>query len=332
MKITIVNKKKRKEIEHDNINNMFIEKEIEVAQLLLDFSHVIFDLESPLLSSLPFTWGCKRVRSVIQDTPSKTITCDAVPPLCQGGAAVDPPYEVGSSPATPLSLSLIDSDDKGEKTLPCKASLKRKKEYYLGSIEDLTKSKASLNEVSIFFSSLFDLFFSFFLNFGYLHILQEIQNVKRYSQHLSDFNLKLKARKQELSDRYNSSNKSEAKKPKLENGWPINTPNSMAENPQHHQFQFQVSNSTQYVSLMLNQACGPSQIFNTNKAIAQFQTVSFPIPSHSSSEEIIHVESHQPLDMNRINKDLNRAIAAQARQRRIQINKLKNQIVNSKTR
>ncbi|XP_019442429.1 PREDICTED: uncharacterized protein LOC109347163 [Lupinus angustifolius] len=306
MKITIVNKKKRKEIEHDNINNMFIEKEIEVAQLLLDFSHVIFDLESPLLSSLPFTWGCKRVRSVIQDTPSKTITCDAVPPLCQGGAAVDPPYEVGSSPATPLSLSLIDSDDKGEKTLPCKASLKRKKEYYLGSIEDLTKSKASLNE--------------------------EIQNVKRYSQHLSDFNLKLKARKQELSDRYNSSNKSEAKKPKLENGWPINTPNSMAENPQHHQFQFQVSNSTQYVSLMLNQACGPSQIFNTNKAIAQFQTVSFPIPSHSSSEEIIHVESHQPLDMNRINKDLNRAIAAQARQRRIQINKLKNQIVNSKTR
>ncbi|CAL0332639.1 unnamed protein product [Lupinus luteus] len=321
MKIKIVNKKKRKEIEHDNINNMFIEKEIEVAKLLVELSHVIFDFESPLLSSLlPFTWGCKRVRSVIQDTPSKTITCDDVPPLCHGGAAVDPPYEVGSSPATPLSLSLINSDDKGEKTLPCKASLKRKKEYYLGSIEDLRKSKASLNE--------------------------EIENVKRYTEHLSDFNLKLKARKQELSHRYNSSNKSEAKKPKLENG---NTPNSMAENPQHHQFQFQLSNSTQYVSFALNQTCGPSQICNTNKAIAQFQTASFPIPSNSStalgfvnntkinlgpnqildlnvsSEEVIHVESRQPLD-------LKRAIAAQARQRRIQINKLKNHIVNNKTR
>ncbi|KAE9586139.1 hypothetical protein Lal_00010096 [Lupinus albus] len=328
MKIKIVNKKNRKEIEHDNINNMFIEKEREVAQLLVELSHVIFDLESPLLSSLPFTWGCKKLRSAIQDTPSKTTTCAHVPLFYQGGAAVAPPYEVTFSPATPLSLSLVDSDDKGQKTLPCKLSLKRKKEYYDRSIEDLTKSKASLNE--------------------------EIENVKRYSEHLSDFNFKLKSRKQELS---HHRNKSEAKKPKLENGCPINYPNSMAENPQHHQFQFQVSNSTQYVALMLNQNCGPSQICNNNNAIVQFQTSSFSVPSCSStalglvnninsnlgpngrildlngsSEEIIHVESRQPLDVNGINKDLNRVIAAQARQRRIQINKLKNHIGNKKTR
>lgn len=53
-----------------------------------------------------------------------------------------------------------------------------------------------------------------------------------------------------------------------------------------------------------------------------------------SHEEFIQVDSYQPLDVNvtMVNKDLSRAMAAQARQRRIQINRLKNPIGNSKPR
>ncbi|OIW03542.1 hypothetical protein TanjilG_30962 [Lupinus angustifolius] len=324
-----MNEQRRKEKEQDNVNNnMFSEEEREVAELLVELPRLILDLEAPLLSLLPFTWGCKRIRSAIQDyTPTKcaAVVADAPPPLHHGGVTVAPPCEAASSPATPLSLSLTESSDKGKKSLPCKASLRRQKEYYVKSVEDLTKSKASLNI--------------------------EIDNVKRYSEQLKAFNLKLKARKQELGYRY-SSNKSEVRKPNLGIGLPmqlvyasVHTPNSMAENQQQQQY-----------VLMLNQTCGQSQIRNT-ECIAQFQylsghhpTTSLPIPSSSSSpnssnaeldlvnntmgpigildlnvssEELIHVDSFQPLDVNVVNKDLNRAIAAQARQRRIQINKLR---------
>ncbi|KAE9600151.1 hypothetical protein Lal_00046327 [Lupinus albus] len=322
--IEIMNEQRREEKEQDNIdNNMFSEEERLVSQLLVELPRLILDLEAPLFSLLPFTWGCKKIRSAIQDyTPT---TCDAVvadasPSLHHGGVAVAPPCEAAFSPATPLSLSLTESDEKGKKSLPCKASLKRKKEYYVKSIKDLTKSKASLNI--------------------------EIDNVKSYSEQVRAFNLKLKARKQELGYRYRS-NKSEVRKPNLGNEWPMQlvyyapdqTPNSMAENQQQQQY-----------VLMLNQTCGQSQIRNT-ECIAQFQylsghypTTSLPMPSSNSSnavldlvnntmgpigildlnvsnEELIHVDSYKPLDVNVVNKDLNRAIAAQARQRRIQINK-----------
>ncbi|KAK7291244.1 hypothetical protein RIF29_06226 [Crotalaria pallida] len=218
----------------------------------------------------------------------------------------------------------------------CGLARQEKKEHYLKSIEDLTKSKALLN--------------------------QEIDNVKRYNEQLKDFNLRLKARKEELM--------SEAKKTNLGIGWPmqlvyatVNSTNSMAENQQ------------QYVTLMLNQTCGPHQICNNNnnEGIAQFHYVSGHHPTTSSlpsssrinssssalgmvnnsnnpnssknigphgnfdlnvtSEELVNVDPCQPLDVNGVNKDLSRVIAAQARQRRIQINRLKNPTGNnSKTR
>ncbi|XP_019436840.1 PREDICTED: uncharacterized protein LOC109343138 [Lupinus angustifolius] len=323
-KIKVMKEKKIKLIEKYNIDsNIFSEEEKEVSELLLELHRVILDLEVPLISLLPFTWGCKRIRSSIQyyNPTTALTTCDAIarPPLHHGGAAVSTPFEAASSPATPLSLSLTEPDGKVEKPLRGKASLEK-----------------------------------------------EIDNVKHYSEHLKASNLKFKARKQELSYSYNSSNKSEAKKPNLGSECPmqfvyapnqINSPNPMVGNLQY---------TTQYVALMLNQTCGPPQICNT-ESITQFQYVScnhsMPMqvapssllsssPNSSSaalglvnntsrngildlnvsSEEFIHVESCQPLDLNVVNKDLNRVIAAQARQRRIQINKLKNPIGNSQTR
>ncbi|OIW15662.1 hypothetical protein TanjilG_08418 [Lupinus angustifolius] len=298
-KIKVMKEKKIKLIEKYNIDsNIFSEEEKEVSELLLELHRVILDLEVPLISLLPFTWGCKRIRSSIQyyNPTTALTTCDAIarPPLHHGGAAVSTPFEAASSPATPLSLSLTEPDGKVEKPLRGKASLEK------------------------------------------------------------------------LSYSYNSSNKSEAKKPNLGSECPmqfvyapnqINSPNPMVGNLQY---------TTQYVALMLNQTCGPPQICNT-ESITQFQYVScnhsMPMqvapssllsssPNSSSaalglvnntsrngildlnvsSEEFIHVESCQPLDLNVVNKDLNRVIAAQARQRRIQINKLKNPIGNSQTR
>ncbi|CAL0323854.1 unnamed protein product [Lupinus luteus] len=326
-KIKVMKEKKKKLIEKYNIDsNMFSEEEREVSEILVELHRVILDLEVPLISLLPFTWGCKRIRSAIQYyNPSTALTtCAAIapPPLHHGGAAVSTPCEAASSPATPLSLSLTESDDKAEKPLQGKASLKK-----------------------------------------------EIDNMKHYSEHLKASNLKFKARKQELSYSYNSSNKSEAKKPNLGSEYPMQfvyAPNQInSTNPMVGNLQY----TTQYVALMLNQTCGPPQICNT-EGITQFQYMScnhsMPIqmappsslslsssPSSSSatlgmvnntsrngilldlnvsSEEFIHVESCQKLDLNVVNKDLNRVIAAQARQRRIQINKLKNPIGNSQTR
>ncbi|KAE9586713.1 hypothetical protein Lal_00004409 [Lupinus albus] len=259
--------------------------ENEVVQILLDFRNItLSNLESGFI--FPLTWGRKRLRSAISDTPSSSSS----PP---------PPRKAeASSPATPLSFSPSESEDKPT-LLRKNVSLKRKKDHYLKTIEEFTKDN------------------------GLLHV--EVMNVKCHFEKLKGFNLKLKARKQELT---------------------------LPKQP----YQLEIPTMVHPSPLILNQP----QIGDTteNITIDQFnvlqKTKSFGIRSSSSSNGLGNSNNIMgPIGIPDLNllpidepimgvecgnvsvsdKNLSRVIeAAQARQKRIQICKFKNPITNSKVR
>ncbi|CAK8569708.1 unnamed protein product [Lathyrus sativus] len=120
-------------------DSVWSESEIETAEILAHLHHTF-----SLFSHVPYSWGCRKKRSPIRNTP----------PSNGGGAAtvVPPPPPPSnavkvkaSSPTTPHSFPTTESDDKikhSERT----TSLKRKKEHYLNRIEELTKTKDSISQ------------------------------------------------------------------------------------------------------------------------------------------------------------------------------------------
>jgi hypothetical protein len=93
------------------------ESEIQVAEIIRDLYCI------SLLTSIPFSWGCKRKRSAIQSTPS---------PIIHNRRAVLPPPSTtvavkteARSPETPLSFPATESDDKPKHSSKKKTSLKR---------------------------------------------------------------------------------------------------------------------------------------------------------------------------------------------------------------
>lgn len=110
--------------------------ERDVVELLLEMRGVMLDLEADL--RIPLQWGRKRKRSAIQVPvlprfSSSTLPSLPPPWLNNGGsnggegACVAAAVVKGEalSPATPLSLSLTESDEKPNNPLRTKASLKR---------------------------------------------------------------------------------------------------------------------------------------------------------------------------------------------------------------
>lgn len=280
------------------------ESEVETAEILAVLYH-----RFSLLSSVTYSWGCKKQRSAIQNNPSSYGGAAVVPPSSDAGKAQ------ASSPATPLSFPATESDEK-TKPFKNKVSLKRKREHYLNMIEDLTKNKDSIN--------------------------QEIENVKRNYEQLKEYNLKLKAKQKELSI---NGPKGEYKNLNLVINQQIqvsvNSSNFTVENeekmkeqiimeiPNHHNHsnfglvQFQCASSSSNPTLQVasssvgrNSNMGPLAIPDLNLSI----------------EESVHVDTCQPLDeatSNNNNMDLSKVMAAQARQRRIQIFRLKKPVVGN---
>lgn len=282
------------------------EREVETAEILALLYH-----RFSLLSSVTYSWGCKKQRSAIQNNPSSYGGAAVLPPSADAGKAQ------ASSPATPLSFPATESDDK-TKPFKNKVSLKRKREHYLNMIEDLTKNKDSIN--------------------------QEIENVKRHYEQLKEYNLKLKAKQKELSI---NGPKGEYKNLNLVINQPIqvsvnSSSNFTVENeekmkqqimeiPNHHNdsnfglVQFQCASSSSNPTLQVassslgrNSNMGPLAIPDLNLSI----------------EESVHVDTMQPLDEatsnnNNNNMDLSKVMAAQARQRRIQIFRLKKPVVGN---
>lgn len=280
---------------------MFSPSEKEVAGILVEMATKISQLDCGF--RLPFTWGRKGTRSAIRVTPSSS---PSPSPFTQTKP------EASSSPATPLSFSPSESELDKHTLLRKNVSLKRKREHYLKTIEELTKAND--------------------LRRG------EIKNVKCYLDQLKDFNLKLKARKQELS---------------LAPNQDIHVP---------EQPKLQTHAAAHSPPLILDQTARPPHISDGCDGVARSQqvqqacgqpTTSFGMPSSSSSGialgninnnvgpfgipdlNLLPVEEAmccEALDVTVANKNLSRAIAAQARQKRIQICKVKNPIANSKLR
>ncbi|XP_020208630.1 uncharacterized protein LOC109793573 [Cajanus cajan] len=202
-----------------------------------------------------------------------------------------------SSPAIPFSFSFSPSHSHHPTTL---FSLKRKREQYLNIIQQLTKDN---------------------------HVLYgEINNVECYFQKLKDCNFKLKARKQELSRG-------------LSQGVPEQQPQLQLQFPHHPP------------PLIANQTAGPAQI-SGGESVAQQQacgraTTSLGVASFSNNvgpngipdlnlplDESMAMDFGEALDVNLsvANKNLSRAVAAQARQNRLNIYRFKKPIGTSKLR
>ncbi|KDP36919.1 hypothetical protein JCGZ_08210 [Jatropha curcas] len=166
--------------------------EIEVAAILLELPALIVESDSAL--RLPLSWGAKRRRSANEPSflHGVRLPSPSVPSIhgsgSGGGSGVlvscafeseKPAVKVGtSSPATPLSFSPSESDEK-RKRLKRKASVKKTKEHWLEVIEKYTKSNESL--------------------------AKDIAQMKCYYEKMKENNLLLQARKQEVFIFYFSS-------------------------------------------------------------------------------------------------------------------------------
>ncbi|CAK8569709.1 unnamed protein product [Lathyrus sativus] len=272
-------------------SGFWLESEIETAEILAHLYHTF-----SLFSHVPYSWGCRKKRSPIRNTPPSNgggaATVVPPPPSNGGGAATvvppppPPPSNAvkvkASSPTTPLSFPTTESDDKikhSERT----TSLKRKKEHYLNIIEELTKTKDSIS--------------------------QEIAKVKLQCEELKLSNSKLKAKQIKLKI---NGPKGEYKNPNLEinNAMKVNdiiknsvnTSNSATQNEEqriHHANKFRVDPTTSLGVASSSSSLGRN---SDNKA-------PLSIPDLNISFEAI--------------KDLSKVREAQARQRRIHILRLK---------
>ncbi|KAG4389138.1 hypothetical protein GLYMA_06G024200v4 [Glycine max] len=258
--------------------------ENEVAEILLSLPSLIREFECGCGILPPPSWGCKRKRSTIAVDP-KTL------------------QKAASSPATPLSFSLSESDENPTTLVSRRrrrrrrnVSLKRKREHYLRIIQDLTKDN---------------------------DLLRGIKNVNGYCDMKKEYNLKLKARKQELSQ------------------------GGLVHKQAQQQFQF--SGMAHHPPLILNQTAGSGQIKGGEGVVGlAHATTSLGVASLSSSnnvgpvgipdlnlplDEPMTMEFCEALDMNVADKNLSRSMAAaQARQNRLQKYRFKNPIGISKPR
>ncbi|XP_045833438.1 uncharacterized protein LOC123924543 [Trifolium pratense] len=292
----------KKQRKSSSSSPLWSESEIEIAEIIRDLYCI------SLLSSIPFTWGCKRKRSAIQNTPSAAL-------LPRPSKTIAVKTEA-PSPETPLSFPATESDDKPKHSKK-KTSLKKEKDESLQTIQKLTKSKSSLN--------------------------QEIEKVQQHYDRLMSINLKLKVRKQQLLCNNSKEPKSELKtlnleidqklKVQLENqsNGSVNLSKSTAENEEHgknqqHQQQLiQMFPSHETVSLAVaSSSSSPSSVTlgrTMNNGPIALPDLNLP------TEELMNVASFQPFDEATTS---DRAIvAAQARHRRLEIFRLKKPFGNN---
>ncbi|KAF3616649.1 putative BRCA1-A complex subunit BRE-like [Capsicum annuum] len=159
-------------------NNSSNEDEFEVANILLDLDNLVIQRQFGSL-----IWGCKKKRSNRCIDFSSSSVCIQQQ---QGCLKVDDEHheidkakikvEVVTSPATPLSFSPSESDDKSKHS--SRKSYKRKKrEELMDNIKELSQCREMLRG--------------------------EVENVRNYYNNLKAYNLKLKARKEQVTKMLN---------------------------------------------------------------------------------------------------------------------------------
>ncbi|GAV88628.1 hypothetical protein CFOL_v3_32050 [Cephalotus follicularis] len=300
--------------------------DIEVSAILLELYHLIFQSESP--PQFSFTWGAtrkrdKRKRSTNDErttSRSRVKVSPAPEPSATYvmGSTCDndgPTKKVGvSSPATPLSFSPSESEDKSKHSKR-KVSLKRKKEEWVKIIEDLTRQREVLKG--------------------------KVDIVKRDHDKLKANNLLLKAKKQELIDGIKREN------PRVEKGIiQVHTGKSLnnLEIQGHYQNHQQNIHGMDHLQpWIIDQTAhriDGHQVINLKPYITGLGVVNdnvdpLGIPDlNVSPDEYFGLDLSQPCDLEMTNTmSLSRAaMAAQARQRRIQICRFKNSNASSRLR
>ncbi|KAJ7966868.1 Dihydroxy-acid dehydratase 1 [Quillaja saponaria] len=326
----------RKRTMRQSIGDGFNADEIDVAGILLELPSLI--LESESRRPFSFTWGLKRKRSAIDESP-------ALPPIRPSSSPIPPssstvrqnqnhavvgltcstegPIKVKTdvhSPATPLSFSPSESEEKLNPS-ERKINLKRKTEDLLRTIQELTEHRSSL--------------------------LGEIENVKRYYDDLKAYNSRLKAKEQQVII-----GSLQRENPHMQNGWglghgSVNSP--IFDNRgfyHHHQF----PSSVNHTPLIFNQTSEQSQIIQT--CPYPYSHLTTPIVTSSGlvnmnsntaplgvpdlnvcpDDSVTLDSSSQPLDVSIANMNRRSVMAAEARQKRIQICRGKHSVAPSKPR
>ncbi|XP_031125325.1 uncharacterized protein LOC116027731 [Ipomoea triloba] len=166
---------------------LYDDEEIEVANILLDLRKLIRQSDFRVkLRGLSLSWGCKRRRSKINRSAavSPPPTTAAVksrspsPPPPPKDSRSEPEIPAGLrfktevlSPATPLSFSPSESDEKPVISSR-KHSKKRTREEWMKNVDELTQCKEVL--------------------------IGQLENVRAYYNNQLAYNLKLKAMRQEI--------------------------------------------------------------------------------------------------------------------------------------
>ncbi|XP_022772650.1 uncharacterized protein LOC111315297 [Durio zibethinus] len=300
--------------------------EIEVANILLELPHLIFESEShPRFS---FTWGAKRKRSTATSSPALKLSPSPAPSLPSNiigsSSETEAPMEkvLTSSPASPLSFAPSESD---EKPLPSKKkasvnSLKNKKEQLLEMMKDFTRH----NEL----------------------MKKDIENKKRFLDQQKAENMELKAKKQKLTKSLRI-----AEEPRLETSKSLNveiplthisveTENSAVQD-YHHQQRIStrvyqqpfIMDQTVYKSEMNKDSQYPfgrtiSWLPSNNGGLSKLHDNVCPLDLNVSAEEALCFSSVKSIDLDTATK----ARAAQGRLKRMQICRSKNDNAACKAR
>ncbi|XP_048331110.1 uncharacterized protein LOC107407789 isoform X2 [Ziziphus jujuba] len=295
------------------------EDEIVVANILLELPSLIkaYAYESPFRFSMG--WGSTRKRSASDGNRNHQSPPSRLPPALPSSSSIRgsscavvstpepepdsalPKLKVEvSSPATPLSFSPSESD---EKPKPSKRRFQvKKKEEWFAMIEKLTQNREWLKE--------------------------ELEKVNRYKKELEDFNLKLKARKQELS--LGPKRETPGLNLQMDLGLasvkPLPTdeilPSGLDQSPfimDHTALITEISDNIQYPANqipfssveLIDENMNPRAVPDLNLTANEFTGM---------------------VDLDTANKNLSKVMAAQARRNRIRIYRVKNSIAANKLR
>ncbi|XWS25906.1 hypothetical protein CRYUN_Cryun27aG0107500 [Craigia yunnanensis] len=308
--------------------------EIEVASILLELPHLIFE-SRPRFS---FTWGANRKRSTAAEkqvaaTSSPALKLSPSPGPSLPSNIVGSTYEteapmekiLTSSPATPLSFSPSESDEKpmpsGKKVFV--NNLNKKKEQLLETTKDFTRRNELLKK--------------------------DIENEKRFLDQQKAENLELKAKKQKLSQSLRK-----AEEPRLETSKSLNLEKQLTEismetdnsttQDYHHQQRTSIRDYQQ--PFIMDQTVYRSEM-NMNSQYPVGRMISW-LPSNTGGLRRLHdnvnplgvfdlnVSAEEALDFSSVNSiDLDtatKARAAQSRLKRKQICRSKNYYAACKAR
>ncbi|XP_048444432.1 uncharacterized protein LOC125479302 isoform X2 [Pyrus x bretschneideri] len=312
------------------------DSEIEVAKILINLPHMISEFETPLPIPLALVWGCKRKRSVLAlkndggaSTLRRLIGPDflsslplwaSLAPLGPGPlAAMAPPpspvpnavKEETSSPDTPLCFEPSESDEKQPDHLRSKLlGQKRKTEEWITIVDELTSKKKLRN--------------------------QELVNVKRFFEKMDGLTLELKARKEEEEEPCLDTDASPEPTEQLSQSTQLTsvTPPQPAPNQEPYQHPEQVK-MPMPMQMQMQIPSPPSVIFYQH----QLQQLIMDQTAKNQRREInvgprggnfnlcfkdsIVLNSSQPFDLGLVNKDMIRKRAAEARQKRLEICRVK---------